>query len=166
MVDSLLTDAPVVPAVKPATTSRTHVLAVCVDVAMVQSLLPWRPVAALKVETASDFLSAVERLLGEEWDVVVAAVGDPIESDLRPWLEALEEARGHPRFIALVTQSSGAPAASDGACTLAELEARHIARVMKETGGRIESAARILGIHRNTLARKLKSLGNRLGVST
>jgi len=112
MVDSLLTDAPVVPAVKPATTSRTHVLAVCVDVAMVQSLLPWRPAAALEVETANDFLSAVERLLGEEWDVVVAAVGDPIESDLRPWLEALEEARGHPRFIALVKQSSGVPAVS------------------------------------------------------
>ncbi|HLB37033.1 MAG TPA: helix-turn-helix domain-containing protein, partial [Gemmatimonadales bacterium] len=102
----------------------------------------------------------------EEWDVVVAAVGDPIESDLRPWLEALEEARGHPRFIALVKQSSGVPAASEGAGTLAELEGWHIARVMKETGGRIESAARILGIHRNTLARKLKSLGNRLGVST
>jgi hypothetical protein len=157
MTDATL-HVPAIAAVKAAPT-RTRVLAVSVDVDTVRSLLPWQPASALQVETASDFLSAVARLLGEEWDLVVAVIGDAVESDLRPWLETLEEARGSPRFIALVRQASGAPA-PDGVRTLAELEARHITKVMKETGGRVEAAARVLGIHRNTLARKLKSLGN------
>jgi DNA-binding NtrC family response regulator len=43
--------------------------------------------------------------------------------------------------------------------TLAELEARHIARVLAHTSGQIGSAAEILGIHRNTLTRKIKEYG-------
>jgi DNA-binding NtrC family response regulator len=43
--------------------------------------------------------------------------------------------------------------------TLAELEARHIRKVLAFTGGRIEAAAKILGIHRNTLARKIREYG-------
>jgi len=43
--------------------------------------------------------------------------------------------------------------------TLAELEARHIARVLAHTNGQIGSAAEILGIHRNTLTRKIKEYG-------
>ena len=40
--------------------------------------------------------------------------------------------------------------------SLAEVEARHIATVLEHTGGVIHTAAEILGIHRNTLARKVK----------
>jgi transcriptional regulator of acetoin/glycerol metabolism len=43
--------------------------------------------------------------------------------------------------------------------TLAEVEARHIARVLANTGGQIGAAAEILGIHRNTLTRKMKEYG-------
>ena len=43
--------------------------------------------------------------------------------------------------------------------TLAEVEARHIALVLAEMGGQIGEAAEVLGIHRNTLARKLRELG-------
>ncbi len=43
--------------------------------------------------------------------------------------------------------------------TLAELEARHIARVLAHTNGQIGAAAEILGIHRNTLTRKMKEYG-------
>ena len=43
--------------------------------------------------------------------------------------------------------------------TLAESEARHITRVLAHTGGVHGTAAEILGIHRNTLARKLKEYG-------
>jgi DNA-binding NtrC family response regulator len=43
--------------------------------------------------------------------------------------------------------------------TLAEAEARHIGRVLAYTRGRISEAARILGIHRNTLARKIRECG-------
>ena len=42
------------------------------------------------------------------------------------------------------------------ALTLAEVEARHIAMVLAQTGGQIGEAAEILGIHRNTLARKVR----------
>ncbi|MBI4420419.1 MAG: sigma-54-dependent Fis family transcriptional regulator [Gemmatimonadetes bacterium] len=48
---------------------------------------------------------------------------------------------------------------SSGLPTLAEAEARHIARVLAHTGGQIGAAADILGIHRNTLARKVKEYG-------
>jgi DNA-binding NtrC family response regulator len=53
------------------------------------------------------------------------------------------------------------PAATDGAggsplATLRELEARHIARVLAHTRRQIGEAARLLGVHRNTLARKIR----------
>jgi len=40
--------------------------------------------------------------------------------------------------------------------TLQEAEARHIAQVLTHTHGQIGEAAQILGVHRNTLARKIK----------
>jgi DNA-binding NtrC family response regulator len=40
--------------------------------------------------------------------------------------------------------------------TLQDMEIRHISRVLSETRGQIGEAARILGVHRNTLARKIK----------
>jgi DNA-binding NtrC family response regulator len=43
--------------------------------------------------------------------------------------------------------------------TLAELEARHMARILAHTNGQIGAAAEILGIHRNTLTRKMKEYG-------
>ena len=46
-----------------------------------------------------------------------------------------------------------------GLLTLAEVEARHIARVLAHTNGQIGAAAEVLGIHRNTLTRKMKEYG-------
>jgi transcriptional regulator of acetoin/glycerol metabolism len=43
--------------------------------------------------------------------------------------------------------------------TLAEAEARHIARALALTGGRVATAARVLGVHRNTLTRKIREYG-------
>ena len=43
--------------------------------------------------------------------------------------------------------------------SLRELEAQHIARVLQFAGGRITEAAHILGIHRNTLTRKMRAYG-------
>ncbi len=43
--------------------------------------------------------------------------------------------------------------------TLSEVEARHIARVLSHVNGHVGEAARILGIHRNTLARKIREYG-------
>jgi DNA-binding NtrC family response regulator len=43
--------------------------------------------------------------------------------------------------------------------SLQEMETRHIARVLAHTRGQIGEAARILGVHRNTLARKIREYG-------
>jgi transcriptional regulator with PAS, ATPase and Fis domain len=43
--------------------------------------------------------------------------------------------------------------------TLRDVEARHIARVLAHTQGQIGEAAQILGVHRNTLARKIREYG-------
>jgi len=63
-----------------------------------------------------------------------------------------DSVRGARRVAAL-------PAPSDAPLTLAELEARHIAMVLASTGGRVATAARILGVHRNTLTRKMREYG-------
>ena len=57
-------------------------------------------------------------------------------------------------------QTEGAPAVSpSGPQTLREVEARHIAGVLTLTHGRIGQAAKILGLHRNTLTRKIRQYG-------
>jgi DNA-binding NtrC family response regulator len=43
--------------------------------------------------------------------------------------------------------------------TLSELERKHIQRVLAASGGQMSVAAEILGIHRNTLRRKLAEYG-------
>jgi len=50
-------------------------------------------------------------------------------------------------------------AADDSGLTLAELEQRHIERVLSEQGGRVEAAARCLGIPRSSLYEKIKRMG-------
>ncbi len=46
-----------------------------------------------------------------------------------------------------------------GRMTLEELEKRHIGEVLAATGRQLGEAARILGVHRNTLARKIRGYG-------
>jgi DNA-binding NtrC family response regulator len=77
---------------------------------------------------------------------VIVATGDVVRAEHLP-----DELRG---AGPVVTDRS--PAALP---TLAELEARHIARVLAHTHGQIGAAAEMLGIHRNTLTRKMKEYG-------
>jgi DNA-binding NtrC family response regulator len=60
---------------------------------------------------------------------------------------------------ATVVCSGRRTSASDGPAlvTLEEAERRHIDAVLRSTGGRIADAAAVLGIHRNTLTRRLQS---------
>ena len=62
-----------------------------------------------------------------------------------------EELRNKPR--------EPAPSGDSQLGTIAEVEARHISRVLADTGGVIGTTASILGIHRNTLARKMREYG-------
>jgi DNA-binding NtrC family response regulator len=43
--------------------------------------------------------------------------------------------------------------------SLAQVESDHLRRVLESVGGRIARAANILGIHRNTLAHKVREYG-------
>jgi DNA-binding protein Fis len=42
---------------------------------------------------------------------------------------------------------------------LEDVEARHIATILASTSGEQSAAAKILGIHRNTLSRKVRQYG-------
>ncbi len=77
---------------------------------------------------------------------VIVATDDTLRAEHLP-----EEIRGEE--VALADRPQG------GLLTLAEVEARHIARVLAHTNGQIGAAAEILGIHRNTLTRKMKEYG-------
>jgi len=52
-------------------------------------------------------------------------------------------------------------ASADAQLTLQEVERRHIARVLRDTGGRVEAASQRLGIPRSTLYQKIKQHGLR-----
>ncbi|HUG36674.1 MAG TPA: helix-turn-helix domain-containing protein, partial [Candidatus Limnocylindrales bacterium] len=53
----------------------------------------------------------------------------------------------------------GEPAGSAPTLSLEAVEADHIRRVLEAVGGHIGDAAETLGIHRNTLTRKMKAYG-------
>ena len=101
---------------------------------------------------------ALELLRGHPWvgnvrelrnvieRAVIVAGDDTLRAEHLP-----DELRGE--AAALANRPPGAR------LTLAEMEARHIARVLAQTAGQIGAAAEILGIHRNTLTRKMKEYG-------
>ena len=64
-----------------------------------------------------------------------------------------------PDVSAPATLAPPEPERDDGLMSLAEIERRHIARVLSATGGNKQAAARVLGINRTTLQRILKRCG-------
>jgi DNA-binding NtrC family response regulator len=118
------------------------------------------------------------RQFGERYGKRIEAVSDRALELLRnhQWVGNVRELRNVIERAAIVVsdgtlrsehlpdelraEEPGVPERSAGVLpTLAEAEARHIARVLAHTGGQIGSAADILGIHRNTLTRKMKEYG-------
>ncbi|MGH7823481.1 MAG: sigma 54-interacting transcriptional regulator [Candidatus Binatia bacterium] len=94
-----------------------------------------------------------------------ALLGYPWPGNIRELRNVLERAvllsegdtlrRKDLRFQA---QGAGDASSDDSRLTLAELERRHIERVVREEDGHVERAARRLGIPRSTLYEKLKKL--------
>jgi DNA-binding NtrC family response regulator len=60
-----------------------------------------------------------------------------------------------PEDLALHRESGGEPSS----LRLDDLEARHIERVLRMTGGNMGQAADVMGIHRNTLREKIRRYG-------
>lgn len=58
-------------------------------------------------------------------------------------------------LIDVIERANGQRQPDDPLCSLAELERRHVARVLERVGGNKAAAARILGIERKTLYRML-----------
>ncbi len=101
---------------------------------------------ALEVLRNHDWVGNVRELRNVIERAVVVATDGTLRTEHLP-----EELRGEE---AALPGRSGA-----GPLTLAEAEARHIARVLEHTGGQIGTASEILGIHRNTLTRKIREYG-------
>jgi DNA-binding NtrC family response regulator len=109
-----------------------------------------------RIEALSD--RALEMLRNHQWAGNVRELRNVIE---RAAIVATDGAlRTEHLPDELRVEEAGAPErATAGLPTLAEAEARHIARVLAHTGGQIGAAAEVLGIHRNTLTRKMKEYG-------
>ncbi len=101
---------------------------------------------ALDVLRNHEWVGNVRELKNAIERAVIVATDGTLRTEHLP-----DEMRGEE--AALPGRSGGGPV------TLAEAEARHIARVLEHTGGQIGAAAEILGIHRNTLTRKIKEYG-------
>ena len=101
---------------------------------------------ALELLSAHRWVGNVRELRNAIEQAVIVADGGTMLVDHLP-----DEIRGH--------EGSLAGTMAGELATLAEAEARHIARVLAHTGGQIGAAATILGIHRNTLTRKIREYG-------
>jgi DNA-binding NtrC family response regulator len=64
-----------------------------------------------------------------------------------------------PPEVLTPAESADAQETTVSMVTLSELERRHIQKVLAASGGQMNVAAEILGIHRNTLRRKLAEYG-------
>ena len=103
---------------------------------------------ALRLLQEHRWLGNVRELRNVMERAVLRADGDVLRAEHLP-----EEWRSQPAPTGpALTPSAALP-------TLSEVEARHIARVLSHVNGHVGEAARILGIHRNTLARKIREYG-------
>jgi two-component system response regulator HydG len=133
------------------------------------------------VERGDDLLlltTAFLREFGQRYGKTFTGISDRALVWLRrhEWLGNVRELRNVVERAALVAESDvlrsehlpeewrvgSEPEREPATPTLASLqavEAQHIARVLAHTHGQISQAARILGVHRNTLARKIREYG-------
>ena len=107
---------------------------------------------------------ALERLKRYRWPGNVRELENCIESAVVLCEgEILEEHLPLPTMDRAAAPATGvetaAPTAATGLLPLAEVERRHILRVLESVKGNRTAAAKVLEIGRNTLARKLKEYG-------
>jgi DNA-binding NtrC family response regulator len=97
---------------------------------------------------SADAMALLER---HDWPGNVRELRGAVERALTTSTARVIEPEDLPSEIALRLQ----PMPEEEAMTLDAVERQHIQRVLRLTGGRLTRAAEMLGIHRNTLRRKL-----------
>src|SRR5256884_9431810 len=68
--------------------------------AVLQSVRQWAADGRLEVDAAPNLPRAVRLLAGQQWHVVLAALGERPDEELAWWVDALRAATGGPRLIA------------------------------------------------------------------
>ena len=103
---------------------------------------------------------ALELLLKQDWPGNVRELRNVIERAVLLARDDTLRVTQLPEEWWSATPTTAAARPPDGPIqTLAEVEAQHIRRALEHTGGQIGETARLLGLHRNTLARKVRELG-------
>jgi DNA-binding NtrC family response regulator len=99
---------------------------------------------------------ALRLLLSYAWPGNVRELQNAVEHALTIGIEPELTIADLPPQISGLVSAGSAPEPVDAGRTLAEVERRHIFRILEETGGNHVRAAEILGIDRRTLYRKLE----------
>ena len=115
-----------------------------------------RPISAISARALDQLQKAawpgnVRELRNVMDRAVLLTTGDTILTG------ALRLGRAAPRASSVVDDAG--PAGYPLSASLAEVELDHIRRVLESVDGQINKAATILGVHRNTLAKKVRLLG-------
>jgi len=118
--------------------------------------LPGRPAAAKPLTGISAL--ALRALQARQWQGNVAELRDLVGQVLRTAPDETIRLADLPPEVQEEAKALVHEAATD-LPTLAEMEARHIELVLQRTDGSIHRAADILGVHRNTLSRKIRQYG-------
>jgi len=108
---------------------------------------------ALELLTHHEWVGNVRELRNVIERAVLMSDGDVLLAEHLP--DEWRNANANP----LVAETVAADPLSEPLLSLREMEMRHIAHVLDRTSGHIGEAAHILGVHRNTLARKTREYG-------
>jgi len=110
------------------------------------------------IEIPDEFLGALDEY---PWPGNVRELANAVALAVQLSEDGVLRREDLPRREREAREPPSSPPAADSTTppTLAEVEKEHIRRVLEITNGQRADAARILGIHRNTLIRKIRSYG-------
>jgi len=135
-------------------------------VALAREARPGRAIVDLKMPGRSG-LELVSELCGIDPAIQIlvltgyGSIATAVEAVRRGALDYLSKPLDTEQILSAFERDNDAPAAQAGersTPSLARVEWEHIQRILADCGGNISQAARVLGIHRRSLQRKLSKL--------
>lgn len=94
------------PATQASSPIEIRILAVGTDPALTQNFRQWAENAGVDLRHVPDLPHAARQLASEQWDVVLAVLGERPDEELTWWVDALRGAKGGPGLIGLAHQPS------------------------------------------------------------